>query len=318
MLATAEVAADRQQALESLESALHRGSLLAADQLAFVYTTGALGVAPDIDFGTAMYERAIAQELPGALLEYGLLLYHGYRVPADIERGKALIVRAAQLGDAIARAFLIGLLEEAGDDASLARADAWRNALGRNDDSLRGGTAGDPEYGADRLAQGQVALSILYRTGTIVPPDPERAAGWSARPDPSHRGLGTAWAAIRYSWSQDVRVDQRLARELYAQVIEDAGPETINNYAWLLATSIVDDVRDGATAVQLMEALLEVNERAPAWVDTLAAAYAEAGDFEAAVETQEEVLSMIDEGSAANGSFVERRDLYAEGVPWRD
>ncbi|MCL2711164.1 MAG: tetratricopeptide repeat protein [Planctomycetaceae bacterium] len=81
---------------------------------------------------------------------------------------------------------------------------------------------------------------------------------------------------------------------LHAEAIEalekvtEVDPEdftSINNLAWILATSPIDSVRDGARAVELAEKAAELSRRKEAFVlSTLAAAYAEVGDFEKARE----------------------------------
>jgi Flp pilus assembly protein TadD len=63
-------------------------------------------------------------------------------------------------------------------------------------------------------------------------------------------------------------------------------PEALNNFAWLLATSPEDQVRNGPQAVQLAERACALTQRqAPFLLGTLAAAYAEAGRFEEAIAT---------------------------------
>jgi tetratricopeptide (TPR) repeat protein len=63
-------------------------------------------------------------------------------------------------------------------------------------------------------------------------------------------------------------------------------PEALNNYAWLLATSPDLGVRNGAEAVKLAEsACKQTSWQKTLFIGTLAAAYAEAGDFEKAVQT---------------------------------
>ena len=78
------------------------------------------------------------------------------------------------------------------------------------------------------------------------------------------------------------------------------------------------DIRDGATAVALMETMLAENERNGAWVDTLAAAYAESGDFETALRFQEEALELFASDHPSYDGVVERLGLYAEGKTWRE
>jgi tetratricopeptide (TPR) repeat protein len=95
--------------------------------------------------------------------------------------------------------------------------------------------------------------------------------------------------------------------------------ETLNSYAWSLATSPHAEFRDGAKAVALAKKACELRE----WkdvdvIDTLAAAYAEAGDFDQAVRYQKQCL--------ADAAFVRlygdvgqrRLSQYEKRQPWRE
>jgi hypothetical protein len=69
-------------------------------------------------------------------------------------------------------------------------------------------------------------------------------------------------------------------------------PRMLDELAWLLATYPDSKSRDGAEAVRLAERACVVTERrVPALLDTLAAAYAEAGDFPRAIGAAEEALN---------------------------
>src|SRR5690606_11096377 len=62
---------------------------------------------------------------------------------------------------------------------------------------------------------------------------------------------------------------------------EDTG--LLNNYAWVLATSPDDDVRDGKLSVELATKAVEARDSKESHIlSTLAAAYAEAGDYQKA------------------------------------
>jgi hypothetical protein len=68
-------------------------------------------------------------------------------------------------------------------------------------------------------------------------------------------------------------------------------PRMLDELAWLLATHPDSNLRDGAEAVRLAErACILTDRRVPAFLATLAAAYAENRDFSRAVSIGEEAL----------------------------
>jgi choline-sulfatase len=78
-----------------------------------------------------------------------------------------------------------------------------------------------------------------------------------------------------------------------------------NNLAWLLATASDRELRDGAEAVRLAEGIVERRgDDDPAILDTLAAAYAEAGRFADAVRTARRAVELA--------SSADQPDLSAE------
>jgi len=68
----------------------------------------------------------------------------------------------------------------------------------------------------------------------------------------------------------------------------------LNNLAWALATNPNPSFRDGSNAVVLAEkAVAATSPRIPWHLGTLAAAYAETGQFEKAVITQQEAIALL-------------------------
>jgi hypothetical protein len=55
-----------------------------------------------------------------------------------------------------------------------------------------------------------------------------------------------------------------------------------------------------------------------AYLDTLAAAYAEAGDFENAVRFQREAIAKLSAGDPSRAEFFDRLQLYESSKPYRD
>ncbi|MEQ8209959.1 MAG: tetratricopeptide repeat protein [Lacipirellulaceae bacterium] len=67
----------------------------------------------------------------------------------------------------------------------------------------------------------------------------------------------------------------------------------LNNYAWLLATSPDEEVRNGKLAIELATKACEIEEyKAGHILSTLAAAYAETGDFEKAKEWSNKAIEV--------------------------
>ena len=96
---------------------------------------------------------------------------------------------------------------------------------------------------------------------------------------------------------------------------------TLNNLAWLLATARNPLCRDGAEAVQLAQRALRQPDHNPLQVlATLAAAYAEAGDFDKAVETAAQAVQLASERQQpAIASAISRQlDSYRQRQPWRE
>ncbi|MBE6426387.1 MAG: hypothetical protein E7029_10470 [Planctomycetaceae bacterium] len=88
------------------------------------------------------------------------------------------------------------------------------------------------------------------------------------------------------------------AVEFYARYMElDAeNAQILNNYAWVLCTSPDEAVRDGKKAVELAEKAIAL-DRCAGYISTLAAAYAELGDFEKAKELVDEALQIAEEAA---------------------
>jgi len=124
---------------------------------------------------------------------------------------------------------------------------------------------------------------------------------------------GTAWTHKR---------DYRRALADYEAALRlDAGnPVRENAVAWLLATAPDTALRDGARAVVLAESAVNRGPDVANHVDTLAAAYAEAGRYTAAAGTQQRAIELLrgaHADAAALVAFASRLTLYREGRPYR-
>ncbi len=92
----------------------------------------------------------------------------------------------------------------------------------------------------------------------------------------------------------------------------------LNAVAWLRATSPAEKLRRGAEAVKLATEACETTKWEK-WqtIDTLAAAYAEAGDFEKAKQYQQRTLA-LKLTSAEEAKVKERLALYQQRKPYRE
>jgi tetratricopeptide (TPR) repeat protein len=93
----------------------------------------------------------------------------------------------------------------------------------------------------------------------------------------------------------------------------------MNCAAWTCATCPDDKVRNGKEAVEYATKACELNEWKNAdWMDTLAAAHAEAGDFKAAVDWQGKAIGLLSRDASQHGEFEARLKLYQDGKPYRE
>lgn len=93
----------------------------------------------------------------------------------------------------------------------------------------------------------------------------------------------------------------------------------VADLAWLLAVCPEDDVRDGAKAVELAKRACAVTDyRSPALLNTLAAAYAETGNFSQAIATANKALNLVDPQDKVLIQWIRQNlEHYRAGRPYR-
>ena len=95
-----------------------------------------------------------------------------------------------------------------------------------------------------------------------------------------------------------------------------------NALAFALATLPDPALRDGERALRLAEAVVAESEAGhPDYLDTLAAAYAEVGDFERAVAEERRALAQLegrDVPDEITGLFRRNLALFESGKPLRE
>jgi tetratricopeptide (TPR) repeat protein len=102
---------------------------------------------------------------------------------------------------------------------------------------------------------------------------------------------------------------------------EPDSPVALNNLAWLLSAGPDDSLRNGARAVELARNLNRVSKQNnPFFIRTLAAAYAEAGQFDAAVKTAQGAAELANAQGQHDLAvqIQDETDLYRRHLPLRD
>lgn len=97
--------------------------------------------------------------------------------------------------------------------------------------------------------------------------------------------------------------------------LDPSHANAFNNRAWIWATCSDAKFRDGRKAVGSVTIVLRADPKNAAYMDTLAAAYAECGDFAEAVRWQEKALA--DPQLKDNAELRHRLELYRDKKPYR-
>jgi tetratricopeptide (TPR) repeat protein len=116
------------------------------------------------------------------------------------------------------------------------------------------------------------------------------------------------------------RYDKAISDLTQATEVDPGFAEAYNVRAWLLATCPDAASRDGAKAVKLAKKALNLSRNAT-FLDTLAAAYAEAGQFGEAIMIELEAIQTLKkEGDEKKflDEFNQRLTSYESHKPWRE
>ena len=106
----------------------------------------------------------------------------------------------------------------------------------------------------------------------------------------------------------------------FREAVRNGYGDSRNNEAWMLATCPEAKYRDGALALKIVRAVLDEQGPNATLMGTLAAAYAEVGDFEHAVEAEVDSLARMRIEQASADSIKESEACLASfraHKPWR-
>jgi tetratricopeptide (TPR) repeat protein len=157
---------------------------------------------------------------------------------------------------------------------------------------------------------------VLFQKGEIDAAMTEWRAVLSVYPNDSVARIGLANAFVQKGLFRDAVANYQSALK-----VEPDSVLALNNLAWLLSAGPDDSVRNGAAAVDLALRLNRVsNYSNPSFIRTLAAAYAEAGQFDKAIETAQTAAGLAHaQGQHGLARNIDREiDLYRRQEPFRD
>jgi tetratricopeptide (TPR) repeat protein len=143
----------------------------------------------------------------------------------------------------------------------------------------------------------------------ILQRDPKNVSALRTRAD-TLLGLGDHAAAIKdYETALKIGIEEPLQRS-----------GVLNNLAWVLATSPKDDLRDGKRSIELGTEAAELTDfKEPHILSTLAAGYAEHGDFEEAIKWSSKAVQLGREQEHDQIEQLEEElNSYRENKPWRE
>jgi TPR repeat protein len=291
------------RARELIRAAAEQGLAAAQGALGMTYFGGG-GFNRDLATALQWLRAAAAQEDPPSLYYLGGMYARGDGVERDMTSYQRLCLRSAELGFPPAR-IEIGL---------------W---------FLHGPTVHDPVRGMYFLERGansqdslaQYDLGREYLVGRNVPRDLPAAVRWLESAADRKNAMAGLWLAELAAKGLGVEHDEDRAASLRATALAAATAPEKNAFAWEAVTGDDADLRNGALAVEIMEGLLaDPKMRVAAYLDTLAAAYAETGAFDRAVATQLDARAALPPATSpeALADFDSRLALYRAGLPFRE
>ena len=179
--------------------------------------------------------------------------------------------------------------------------------------------ANAPDKGAILVDWGKALLAANQA------PEAAERFGQVIQAEPGNREARRGRALALGQWGAALAAEGRSAEALqrYDEALrsEPDLPEVLNNLAWLLATAKDDQVRNGADAARYAQRACELTQfKNPLMVGTLAAAYAQAGQFEEARVTTKKAIALAEEAGNPELAAKNREllKLYEAGKAYRE
>ncbi len=294
---------DEARGLQLIESAARRGLAPAQASLGWIYA-----FAEKDDHGVEKAERwliaAAKQGDPFAARMLALLYWRYERTDVSRDVPQRLLRRAAELADDDARAMYGWML--------------LHGELEQNDPKL----AEHMLLQAAKTGHANAAylLGTEYLSGAALRMDLSRAVHWISEAHERKHVLATLRLSDLSERGVGVESNAERADELLVEALSHASLSQKNDFAWALSVDPKAHMRNPSLAVRIMEpALASPDAEIAAFVDTLAAAHASMGNFDAAIETQLRALRLARDEKRSAGMLAQmqqRLDLYRQQRPF--
>ncbi|MCG9697526.1 sel1 repeat family protein [Shewanella sp. Isolate11] len=203
-------------------------------------------------------------------------------------------------------------------------------------------------------AEAQFLLGLMYLSGRFVDPDLQQGRMWLLNAaEQGHLKAAKTIADLAFDgkiidqdlslaehWYQQLAVEGDKWAEFRLGFIYAAGGKgierncgkavdhflsvgdevSLGNVVWILSTCPEPEYRNGDRAIEIGKGLVEANEQDPTNLDNLAAAYAEIGDYTAAIHTQKRAIEALKHSSQLNrfDEFERRLQKYQQQQPYRE
>ena len=161
-------------------------------------------------------------------------------------------------------------------------------------------------------------LGHVYLSGSGVDKDEVEAFKWFLQAAQKGNVYAQGDVGRLYATGRGVEQDSVEAIKWYRKAADAGLPSAQNTFAWMLATSTNASVRNGALALEFAQKAVAATRRTNAsFLDTLAAAHAEAGDLEQAAAIQKEAIALLRDPNS-EPDYASRLKLYEAKTPYRE